>query len=369
MVFVDDVGYVIGVETHAGGLALVDERSQPSRWRWRTFRNERAGHRRAARLGQAAGAGGATLRRSRARAGSGHGLALYLVERGEDVRDVRGHMTERERGRAARPGQERPSGRVRDRPGHGARRAGAGPARRVWIATLKLLLRLPRAAAFASARRAQNRLHADLVTLHPGYEQQVPSLASAGLPRRRPSGVLARDGSVQAALARRRIERIRGARPRALGGSSGRSGGWCATFAPSLARAGRRRPSCSRRASSARSETSSGSPAAATSPRSTAPPPSPPPRAQRQRHRLEPRRQPPPEPGDPHDGAHAGAAWTRAPARTSPDGWPRGAPGATPSRALKRHLSDVVYQQLRRDADSWRPPETRMHASLEVGLT
>ena len=39
------------------------------------------------------------------------------------------------------------------------------------------------------------------------------------------------------------------------------------------------------------------------------------------------------------------------------------------SRALKRHLSDVVYQQLRRDADSSRPPETRMHASLEVGLT
>lgn len=56
--------------------------------------------------------------------------------------------------------------------------------------------------------RAQNLLHADLVTLHPRYEQQVPSLAKpASLEEA--ERLLERDRSAQAGLARRRIERIR----------------------------------------------------------------------------------------------------------------------------------------------------------------
>jgi transposase len=37
------------------------------------------------------------------------------------------------------------------------------------------------------------------------------------------------------------------------------------------------------------------------------------------------------------------------------------------SRALKRHLSDVVYQQLRRDANGSACPKTQMHASVSSG--
>ena len=56
--------------------------------------------------------------------------------------------------------------------------------------------------------RTQNRLHADLVTLRPGYERKVRSLATP------PTldaawGLLEHDDSVQAELARRKIDRIR----------------------------------------------------------------------------------------------------------------------------------------------------------------
>ena len=37
------------------------------------------------------------------------------------------------------------------------------------------------------------------------------------------------------------------------------------------------------------------------------------------------------------------------------------------SRALKRHLSDVVYEQLRRDANGSASPEKQMHASASSG--
>jgi transposase len=54
----------------------------------------------------------------------------------------------------------------------------------------------------------QNRLHADMVTLRPGYERKVPSLAT---PPKLDAAwrLLEHDGSVQAELARRKIERIR----------------------------------------------------------------------------------------------------------------------------------------------------------------
>lgn len=56
--------------------------------------------------------------------------------------------------------------------------------------------------------RAQNRLHADLVTLRPGYERRVGSLARAAS-LEAAEQLLGRDRSIQASLARRRIERIR----------------------------------------------------------------------------------------------------------------------------------------------------------------
>ena len=195
----------LGVDTHKSSLAVcvVDELGR--QLAVEEFRNERAGHRRLHGWVKRRAPG---ERRFGIESSGwlGHGLALYLVERGEDVRDVRGHMTERERGRLRGQGKSDP------RDAYAIARVTAreelAPVRTAGVdRDLKLLCDY-REQLLSERTRAQNRLHADLVTLHPGYEQQVPSLA-------RPASleaaerVLARDGSVQAALARRRIERIR----------------------------------------------------------------------------------------------------------------------------------------------------------------
>jgi transposase len=56
--------------------------------------------------------------------------------------------------------------------------------------------------------RTANRLHVDLVSLHPGYERRIPTLDS-GVRLERAERLLAGEESVQAHLARRRIEALR----------------------------------------------------------------------------------------------------------------------------------------------------------------
>jgi transposase len=56
--------------------------------------------------------------------------------------------------------------------------------------------------------RAANRLHVDLVSLRPGYQRRLPSLDS-GVRLDKAERLLAGDASVQATLARRRIETLR----------------------------------------------------------------------------------------------------------------------------------------------------------------
>jgi transposase len=121
------------------------------------------------------------------------------------VRDVRGHLTEREVSRLRGQGKSDP------RDAYAIARVTA----RAWLAPvrtatvdrdLKLLCDY-RDQLLAERTRAQNRLHVDLVCLRPGYEQQLPSLA-------RPTALEgARDCSHATArsrrVSRRRIERIR----------------------------------------------------------------------------------------------------------------------------------------------------------------
>jgi transposase len=195
----------VGVDTHKSSLAvcLVDELGR--QLAVEQFGNERAGHRRLHGWVKRRAPGERRIG-IESSGWLGHGLALYLVERGEDVRDVRGHMTERERSRLRGHGKSDP------RDAYAIARVTAreelAPVRTATVdRDLKLLCDF-REQLLAERTRAQNRLHADLVTLHPGYERRVASLAKPGS-LEAAARVLERDRTVQACLARRRIERIR----------------------------------------------------------------------------------------------------------------------------------------------------------------
>lgn len=194
----------VGVDTHKSSLAVcvVDELGR--QLATEQFANDRHGHRRLHAWVQRHAAG---ERRFGIESSGwlGHGLSAFLLNRGEDVRDVRGHMTERERGRLRGHGKSDP------RDAYAIARVTAreqlAPVRTDGVDRDLKLLSDYRDQLLAERTRAQNRLHADLVTLHPGYEQQAPSLAKpAGLESA--ERLLERDHSVQASLARRRIERI-----------------------------------------------------------------------------------------------------------------------------------------------------------------
>jgi transposase len=195
----------VGVDTHKSSLAvcLVDELGR--QLAVEEFPNDRGGHRRLHGWAKRRAPG---ERRFGIESSGwlGHGLALYLLEQGEDVRDVRGQMTERERSRLRGQGKSDP------RDAYAIARVTAreqlAPVRTASVdRDLKLLCDY-RGQLLSERTRAQNRLHADLVTLHPGYERQVPSLAKpASLEAA--ERLLGRERSVQVSLARRRIERIR----------------------------------------------------------------------------------------------------------------------------------------------------------------
>ena len=195
----------IGIDTHKSSLAvcIVDELGR--QLAVESFANEPHDHRRlhAWVSEQAPGPRRFGIESS---AWLGHGLSLYLLAQGEDVRDVRGHMTKRERVRLRGHGKSDPRdafaiARV-------AAREQLAPARTDSPARDLKLLCDYRDQLLSERTRTQNRLHADLVTVRPGYEQKLPSLAT---PPKLDAAerLLEDDHSVQAALARRRIDWIR----------------------------------------------------------------------------------------------------------------------------------------------------------------
>jgi transposase len=135
----------------------------------------------------------------------GRGIACLLLAKGETVVDVRGTLTERQRSRLRGEGKSDPRdalaiARVTAREQLPPVRPDS-PAR-----DLKLLCDY-RLQLIAERIRTANRLHADLVSLRPGYERTLPRLDSltrlADAER-----LLEKRSGVQATLARRRIEAL-----------------------------------------------------------------------------------------------------------------------------------------------------------------
>lgn len=136
----------------------------------------------------------------------GRSLACFLLERGEQVVDVRGSLTDWQRRRLRGQGKSDPRdalaiARVTAREELPAVRADS-PSR-----DLKLLSDY-RCQLVAERIRVANRLHVDLVSLRPGYERQLRTLSSSAR-LEQAEQLLAGEPSVQALLARRRIEQLR----------------------------------------------------------------------------------------------------------------------------------------------------------------
>jgi transposase len=273
------------------------------------------------------------------------GLACLLLERGERVVDVRGTLSDRERRRLRGQGKSDPRdalaiARVT------ARERRLPPVRLDSPSRDLKLLCAYRCQLVAERNRTANRLHVDLVSLRPGYQGQIPTLAS-GVRLERAERLLGGEESVQAALARRRIERLRrlDAEIRALEREIAQAVQALGSGLPQLVGLGslgaariigevgdiRRITS---KAGFARMNGTAPIPASS---------------GQTQRHRL--------NPGGNRRLNHALHMMALTQARIDPRARAyverRRAEGKTRRdaiRALKRHLSDAVYQQLRLDA-------------------
>jgi transposase len=195
----------IGIDAHKSSLAisLVDELGRELAHE--QFGNDAAGHRALHRWVEQLAPG----ERRFGIEGSGwiaRALAHFLLERGEGVVDVRGTLTERERRRMRGQGKSDPRdalaiARVTLREQLPPVRVDS-PSR-----DLKLLCDY-RAQLLGERIRTANRLHVDLVSLRPGYEKEIRTLGS-GVRLERAERLLAGDERVQAGLARRRIESLR----------------------------------------------------------------------------------------------------------------------------------------------------------------
>lgn len=136
----------------------------------------------------------------------GRGIACFLLEQGEQVVDVRGSLTDRQRTRLR--GQGKSDRRDALAIARVTAREEKLPPVRVNALSrdLKLLCDY-RAQLLAERIRTANRLHVDLVSLRPGYEREIRTLSTTAR-LERAEELLADDASVQATLARRRIEKL-----------------------------------------------------------------------------------------------------------------------------------------------------------------
>lgn len=136
------------------------------------------------------------------------GVACLLLERGERVVDVRGTLTERQRKRMRGQGKSDPRDAVAIARVTAREEGKLAPVRVDSPSRDLKLLCAYRSQLVGERNRAANRLHVDLVSLRPGYQRQLPSLDS-GVRLDKAERLLAGDESVQASLARRRIETLR----------------------------------------------------------------------------------------------------------------------------------------------------------------
>jgi transposase len=341
----------IGIDAHKRSLAvcLVDELGRELTQR--EFANESGAHR--ALLAWAGKLAPGERRFGIEGSGwVGRGVACFLLARGEQVVDVRGSLTDRQRRRLRGGGKSDPRdalaiARVTAREELPPARPDS-PER-----DLKLLCDYRRQLT-AERTRTANRLHVDLVSLCPGYQHAIPRLDA---PARLEAAerLLASETALQASLARRRIETLRRLdaeitelereikqRVETIGSGLPRLVGIGSLVAASIIGEVGDVRRIANKAGFARMNGTAPIPASS---------------GQTQRHRL--------NRGGNRRLNHALHMMALTQARHDPRARTylerRRAEGRTRRdalRALKRHLSDVVYQQLRHDAGLTRPALT-----------
>jgi transposase len=194
----------IGVDTHKATLAccLVDELGSPLDER--SFANDPAGHR--ALLSWSAGAGPDIRIGLEGSASFGGPAARLLVEAGRDVREVPPQLSHRERLRTRRAGKT-DAGDALAIARVTAREPDLPPVRTLDGTRAIQLLVEAREDLVAEATRVRNRLHADLLSLSPGYGGSLANLVTSR--NRVAAGRLLRGlTGVQAELARDRLARL-----------------------------------------------------------------------------------------------------------------------------------------------------------------
>jgi transposase len=195
----------IGIDAHKHSLAvcLVDELGRELAAR--EFANEPRAHR-ALHVWVCRQAPGERRLGVESSGWVGRGIACFLLAKGETVVDVRGTLTDRQRARMRGNGKSDPRdalaiARVTARERQLPPVRADSPAR-----DLKLLCDC-RLQLIGERIRIANRLHVDLVSLRPGYERTVPALDSR--PRlEQAKRLLERQPGVQAQLACRRVDAL-----------------------------------------------------------------------------------------------------------------------------------------------------------------
>jgi transposase len=191
----------VGIDTHKDSLAacVVDDLGNPIAER--IFPNDRAAHEALLAWVRAAAPDPTIGIEGSARYGAA--AARFLLAAGATVREVPPQLTYRERGRTRLPGKSDPSDALAI--ARIAARERSLPLVRLADRTTDIRnLVQAREDAITEAVRIRNRLHADLVTLVPGYGATVANLVS--LRNRQRAGLLLRGrAGVQVQLGRRRL--------------------------------------------------------------------------------------------------------------------------------------------------------------------
>ena len=195
----------IGVDSHKSSFAagVVDELGR--QLDVRQFPNNRQGHEQA--LAWVHDKGPERRIGIECSGSFGAALARFLLEAGEDVREVPAALAHRERTREWSRGKSDPSDAVAIARVVGREEHLPSPARSSVLADLKLLSDY-RYQLVCNRTKIANRIHKELVILHPGYESTIRNL------QRKPQldRVIARvrgDGSTRAELIRRRVSQLR----------------------------------------------------------------------------------------------------------------------------------------------------------------